>query len=126
MGYNTNFSGHFLITTLKKDLQDEYDNFIEQARHENNLSYCQWVLEYLHPQDNVHYYTLKWDEGEKFYDYVEWLEYLIETHFKNCTVFGEVYFSGEDVKDSGIIKINPVGLSVAVYSIEDLVFLAKI
>lgn len=35
--------------------------------------YCQWI-------PNEHGTGLKWDGGEKFYDYVEWLEYLI-SHF---------------------------------------------
>ena len=48
---------------------------------------------------------LEWDGAEKFYRYVEWLEYLIENFFERWGYIlnGEVEFQGEDPKDKGII-----------------------
>jgi hypothetical protein len=48
-----------------------------------------------------------WDEGEKFYDYVEWAEYLLE-HFLTpwgYRVNGAVEWFGEDRGDIGRILI---------------------
>ena len=51
---------------------------------------------------------LEWDGGEKFYDYVKWLQYLI-AHFFNrwgYTLEGRVHFQGEDSNDYGTIKVS--------------------
>lgn len=50
---------------------------------------------------------LSWDGSEKFYDYVEWLKFLI-THFFapwGYTLNGEVYYEGEDSDDFGKIIV---------------------
>ena len=60
--------------------------------------WCQWVVS----DDGA---ALEWDGGEKFYDYVEWLEYLVQ-HFIapwGSVLAGEVQWSGEDRSDQGII-----------------------
>lgn len=52
--------------------------------------------------------SIEWDGGEKFYGYVEWLEYII-THFLKpwgYTVNGAVKWSGEDSDDMGAIVVN--------------------
>ena len=51
---------------------------------------------------------LKWDTGEKFYSYTEWLEYLIENFFERWGYIlnGEVEFQGEDKSDKGIIVVK--------------------
>lgn len=52
--------------------------------------------------------TLEWDGGEKFYSYVEWLEYLIKHFFEpwGVKLNGEIEWCGEDVSDKGLIKVN--------------------
>jgi len=62
--------------------------------------WCQWV-----PTDDGHY--LEWDGGEKFYNYVEWLEYLIEHFFSRwgCVLNGEVHWHGETIRDHGTIVV---------------------
>jgi hypothetical protein len=62
--------------------------------------WCQWV-----PVDAS---TLEWDGGEKFYDYVEWIKYLIE-HFLvrwGYSLTGIVEWTGEDRDDRGEIDID--------------------
>ena len=51
---------------------------------------------------------LSWDGGEKFYNYVAWLEYLIEKFFKpwGKKLTGEIYWYGEDRDDIGVIKVR--------------------
>jgi hypothetical protein len=51
--------------------------------------------------------TLAWDEGEKFYNYIEWITYLIDRILKprGYTVSGEVSWHGEEDDDQGIIEV---------------------
>lgn len=63
--------------------------------------WCQWV-----PSDSRA--SIEWNGGEKFYDYVEWLEYLI-AHFLQpwgYTLNGEVEWQGEDSADFGKIVVT--------------------
>lgn len=63
--------------------------------------WCQWIIN----DDN----ELEWDGGEKFYNYTEWLEYLIENFFKpgGYILNGTIHFQGEDDDDFGeIIAVN--------------------
>lgn len=77
--------------------------------------WCQWIPATVDGADgNVASY-LEWDGGEKFYDYVEWLEYLIK-HFlapNGYVLNGSVRYRGEDFDDYGTLtcKNNEVILS---------------
>ncbi|MBI1259685.1 MAG: hypothetical protein GC204_19635 [Chloroflexi bacterium] len=50
---------------------------------------------------------IEWNGREKFYDYVEWLTYLIEHFLKRWgyTLNGEVTWVGEDPTDTGVIVV---------------------
>jgi hypothetical protein len=63
--------------------------------------WCQWRI-----ADNSEW--LIWDDGEKFYNYTEWLTYLVEHFFKRFgyVLNGEVTWQGEDSEDYGIIGIE--------------------
>ena len=52
--------------------------------------------------------TLFWDEGEKFYEYIEWIRYLIDTILapRGYVVNGKVSWEGEDKEDTGQICIE--------------------
>ena len=60
--------------------------------------WCQWV-----PNADG---GLEWDQGEKFYNYVEWLSYLIDNFIAPTgrTVSGEVRWRGEEFDDIGTIR----------------------
>jgi hypothetical protein len=62
--------------------------------------WCQWEL-----QDDT---TLAWDGNEKFYNYIEWLQYLIAHFFKpwGINLNGECFWQGEDNTDMGKIVIT--------------------
>ena len=82
-----------------------------QARDESILNYnspactqpglwCKWT-----PLDNL---SIGWDGAEKFYDYVEWIKYIIE-HFLErweLKLNGEVIWQGEDYDDKGKIVVT--------------------
>lgn len=65
-------------------------------------TWCEWV-----PSDDGKY--IQWNGGEKFYDYVDWIKYIIK-HFIipwGKKLDGEVQWVGEDVfSDRGIIIIK--------------------
>jgi hypothetical protein len=63
--------------------------------------WCQWVP--TETDDGI-----EWDGGEKFYNYTEWLEYIIE-HFLapwGYVLNGEVEWFGEDRDDRGMIIVK--------------------
>lgn len=61
--------------------------------------WCQWVM-----NNNS---ELEWDGGEKFYNYTEWLKYLIKNFFEpsDYILNGEIEFQGEDEDDFGTIRV---------------------
>lgn len=93
------------------------DSDFGQDRHASIVNYnappvgqpglwCQWVP--THDRTGI-----EWDGGEKFYDYVEWLAYLIR-HFLapwGYVLSGEVTWAGEDRSDHGQIVVvdNVIG-----------------
>lgn len=63
--------------------------------------WCKWV-----PTENLD--GIEWNGVEKFYDYIEWLEYIIE-HFLSpwgYKVNGKVTWHGEEAGDVGIIEVK--------------------
>lgn len=51
---------------------------------------------------------LEWDGNEKFYNYVEWLEYLIDKVLepKGYILNGEIEWRGEEWDDIGVINVE--------------------
>lgn len=80
--------------------------------------WCQWIID-----ENG---DLVWDEGEKFYNYEEWLVYLINNFFAPSGYIcnGNIEFQGEDMEDFGTIHVenNVVTLQygMRISSLEDI------
>ena len=78
--------------------------------------WCQWIIN--------DYGELEWDGGEKFYHYVEWLEYLIENFFKpdGYILNGIISYQGEDFGDTGNIVVvdNYVSVVKNLHTLEDI------
>ena len=87
-----------------KSKDDSFDtsiiNYNEPPAKQPGL-WCQWVVSL----DGKH---LEWDGNEKFYNYVEWLEYLINHFFTPSNIFmnGSVMWRGENVEDIGKITVK--------------------
>jgi len=110
MGYQTDFRGHF---ELNKALDLETSDFLvkfSETRHENDgllivrgwpAIWCQWV-----PTEDGK--GIVWDGGEKFYNYVEWIKYLIADVLapKGYVLNGDVDWRGEEWEDIGTISIK--------------------
>lgn len=108
MGYNTDFQGSFAVTpAMSEEFRTKLNDF-GQERHANDELcpgiWCDWWA----PNDS----EICHNGGEKFYFYVEWIEYLIKHFFipEGYTLNGEVRWRGEDFDDVGkiIIKDNVV------------------
>lgn len=63
--------------------------------------WCQWTV----TRDGT---QLGWDGGEKFYDYVAWLKYLIDHFFTpwKTSLNGKIRWQGEDPSDTGTIVVK--------------------
>lgn len=79
------------------DCQESIKDYNMPPRNQPGL-WCDWVIE-----DG----KLVWNDSEKFYNYVEWLEYMIKNFFqpKGYVLNGEMKFQGEDFYDRGKIVI---------------------
>jgi len=64
--------------------------------------WCQWIIEQTNDTQK-----LVWDGGEKFYSYIEWLQYLITNFFNPWDVLlnGAIKWNGEEFSDSGVIIV---------------------
>ena len=132
MGYSTDFSGKF---TLNKPLDDETyklladlnqtrrmarqlgpeygaegEFYVDGEAGESVIDYnrppstqpslwCQW-------QPTEDRMSIIWDGGEKFYEYVDWIKYIINRVLdpKGYVLNGEVWWDGEDQSDTGLIS----------------------
>lgn len=81
--------------------QDEDASVVDGNRPPNGQPglWCQWII------DNEG--RLAWDGSEKFYHYVEWLEYLIRHFFAplGYVLNGDIEWQGEDYDDFGTIRV---------------------
>jgi len=106
MGYSTDFTGSFSLTpTLTAERVAEINKFSEKDHRNDSDSvpgyYCQWVAS----EDGT---ELEWDGNEKFYNYIEWLQYMIDRFFKpwGVVVSGSVDWDGEASGDTGTILVK--------------------
>lgn len=103
MGYTTEFEGRF---DFDKPMDAELVLFMMDIDDQRGKlpgapdGYCQWVV----TKDRLH---IMWDGNEKFYDYVEWLQWLIDNKFKPAGLMltGSVKYSGEEMEDCGTLSI---------------------
>lgn len=105
MGYSTDFSGAWTVEPpLKIEHVAELVEFADNDhRTENGVPgyYCQWI-------PNVVGTSIEWDGEEKFSEYVEWIEWLIENKFNpwGYVLNGTVEWDGEERGDIGRIVIT--------------------
>ncbi len=70
--------------------------------------WCQWTP----TEDGT---AIEWDEGEKFYDYVAWIEYILENFLKpwGLGLAGSVEWEGEEFGDRGSISADKEDITVS-------------
>lgn len=102
MGYTTDFVGRFTVEPrLTMEQFAELSELVEwPGDGKARGGYCQWKP----TKDGK---GLEWDGGEKFYDYVECLEWIIRTKLKpwGCVLSGSVKYKGEQRDDRGTVEV---------------------
>ena len=95
--------GEFYIEGKGYMGQDRDDTIIDYNRHPRTQPslWCRWELS----EDRKY---IQWDGGEKFYEYVDWLKYLIKKILapREYILNGEVEWFGEDYNDRGLIIVK--------------------
>ncbi len=63
--------------------------------------WCQWTID----DEGLH---ISWDEGEKFYDYIEWMKFIIDEFIKpwGHVANGTITWQGEDSDDYGLLIVE--------------------
>lgn len=95
---------YFLGSTCPKPSRDEAPQSIVDESEppvEQPSLWCGWV-------PTADGWGLAWDGREKFYRYIDWLEYVID-HFLEpwgYRVYGDVRWQGEDESDRGVIRVE--------------------
>lgn len=100
---NLGEDGEYFIGGLGFYGQDHDDSVLNingPARTQPGL-WCHWVI----GGDND---ELMWDKSEKFYDYIEWLKYMIDDFFEplGYTLNGDISWEGEEPDDFGNIHVE--------------------
>lgn len=100
---NLGEEGEFFIGGLGYYGQDNDGSVLDHNRPSIKQPglWCQWVIGGNNDE-------LVWDEGEKFYDYVEWLEYMISNFFDplGYILNGDITWDGEESDDTGVIHVE--------------------
>ena len=102
---------------MGQDRDDSIVNYNDPPETQPGL-WCQWMID----DDG----NLVWDGGEKFYEYGEWLTYLIENFLapSGYVCNGEIEFQGEDMNDFGTIHVKDnvvtVEYGMRIQSLEDI------
>lgn len=112
MGYTTKFTG--AIKLSRKLTMAEAKELLEIAASDNSEqftgidAYFQWV-----PADTLEH--IVWDEGEKFYKYVEQLRWLCGDWLdqRGIEAHGTMLWQGEETGDSGTLGV--LGNEVSVH-----------
>lgn len=95
--------GEFYVSGKGFAGQDREDNIVDYNSPPSTQPglWCQWLID----EDDRR--TISWNGGEKFYRYVEWIEYLINRVLapRGYKVSGEVHWFGESRGDTGLIKV---------------------
>lgn len=103
--------GEFFINDIKGFGQARDNSIIDYNRPPRTQPglWCQWVIkpdEKITEEKDWYDVVLEWNGGEKFYDYVKWLQYIIDNFFKDGTVLNGVTLAvGEETNDATWIVV---------------------
>lgn len=92
--------GGYFVGHAGRDRTPDVTEYNESPSGQPGL-WCQWT-------PNNDGTVIEWDGGEKFYDYIEWIQYIIQ-HFLTPwghVLNGTVEWSGEESGDLGRIEIT--------------------
>ena len=102
---STYFMGEFKLDKPPTAAQVLILKDFAEDRHDGKGSkcpgaWCQWV-------PNANGSAIIWDDGEKFYNYEHWIEYLIDNYLIpwGYKVNGAVTWDGDEAGDQGTIDV---------------------
>lgn len=111
MGYSTSFNGKInfdrVLTVSELRELEALANY--SLQDEEFKKYADsWPQSYLQWSPTEDGQSLEWNGAEKFYDYVEWLEWLMDYYFtpKGIQCNGEMVWQGEEIGDIGKITVD--------------------
>lgn len=63
--------------------------------------WCDWVI-------NKNTGMVEWNDSEKFYNYIEWLKFLVDNFFEPAgyKLNREIFWEGEEREDNGVIVVK--------------------
>lgn len=109
MGYTTEFQGEFKLNRglthqewldMRKLAEYNRAEYVIYTDTPETIpdSYNQW-------EPNESGTAIVWNGGEKFYDYVHWLRWIVKHYLRphGLVIDGEVEWSGEEFDDRGVI-----------------------
>ena len=103
LGPEFGIEGEFFVDGIGFMGQDRDSSVIDANRPPVTQPslWCRWQ-----PADDGE--SIEWDGGEKFYCYVEWLQYILKKVLKpkGYILNGEVSWQGEDRSDCGLIIVR--------------------
>ena len=110
---NLGTDGEYFAPVSKNYGQDEEESIVKYNSSPDSQPglWCQWIIRTKEKlSEDLKEYTgcITFDGGEKFYNYVEWLEYLIENFFnpENLVLDGAILAVGESTDDATYIIID--------------------
>jgi len=101
--------GEFFVEGKGYAGQDRDDSILDYNRPPSTQPglWCQWT-------PTLDGKGLEWDGGEKFYHYIDWIEYIIKKILepRGYSLTGDVEWRGEDWSDTGTISIRENNVTV--------------
>lgn len=112
MGYTTKFTGHIKLSRALTFLEakqllefNEDPNLINEGKRPQT-GYMQWV-----PSETLD--AIVWDQNEKFYDYEQWLAWLVKwLGVRGIKGAGQLDWRGESSDDIGRITVVDESITV--------------
>jgi hypothetical protein len=102
--------GEFFVGAGGMAGQDRDESVVDYNRPPKTQPglWCGWTV-------NDHANAIIWDGAEKFYNYVEWLKYIVEKFLKpwGYVLYGNMRWQGEDMSDTGYIVVKDNEVSTA-------------
>ena len=108
MGYNTSFADQINIVPPLSAEKVAFLVKFSQERHDS-VEFPGWNCQWVPTEDGT---AIVWDEGEKFYQSPEWMDYLIKNHLQGYVLNGTISAQGEEPDDMWLLHVKDNRVSI--------------